>query len=301
MRHEREPARRAMSKAGANSASTPRRSSLDRPKPTTLPGPSPAYRAARAARGSARRAGAGSDSPRRPRRRPSRRPRRSPPRRGRSPGRGSGPRRTARSCSARPGSPASASPRRRRPRPPRARSGAGRLAAHARAGQVVEPLEAEQPRSSVACSRGGVQSCSRPSTRSASGRRTPCRSASAPSVRGRIDPVKCRCRCALGSAATSRTTPPPPDPPTMAPPCQNGSASRRTACRWGAVRCRDGAAPRLRRPDDLRARARRARRAGGGARLGHGAHSWEAVFRHDAWGALAAAAVSTSGSGWARW
>ncbi len=58
-----------------------------------------------------------------------------------------------------------------------------------------------QPFSSAADSSGGQSS-----TRE-SGRWIPSRAASSSSVACRIDPVKCRCRCALGSASRSRTQP----------------------------------------------------------------------------------------------
>ena len=53
-----------------------------------------------------------------------------------------------------------------------------------------------QPRSSIPLSRGGQ------SWVSAGGSRMPCRPASSTSVACRMAPVRCRCRCALGSAAS---------------------------------------------------------------------------------------------------
>ena len=55
-----------------------------------------------------------------------------------------------------------------------------------------------QPRSSVPLSRGGQSSVS------AAGSRMPRSRASSTSVPCRIDPVKCRCRCALGRVLTGR-------------------------------------------------------------------------------------------------
>ena len=73
------------------------------------------------------------------------------------------------------------------------------LAADHRAGGVVEPLEPE-PAALVGRAQLRRVRRRRPRRR-ASGSRTPCSAASSRSVAGRSDPVKCRCRCAFGSAA----------------------------------------------------------------------------------------------------
>ena len=94
-------------------------------------------------------------------------------------------------------------------REPSAASSCGRLAhdaahvllvAHAGPGHVIQPLEPEPP--ALVAWRAG---CGGHPVVSASGSLMACLSASASSVLRRIEPVKCRCRWALGSACTGRS------------------------------------------------------------------------------------------------
>src|SRR6478672_5453005 len=193
------PACRAIRKAAANSAVSPRRSSLLSPNPTTEPAPSPAYCTAsrasvRASRGwrmrlaatttatevcSSREAAAASS-------RTISSAGVMPPTNGAYD--------VGSTCSSSHRDPSAASSR-AASRTIRRRSASSRTQARAAS---YRRWKRNQPRSSRALSRGGQPLVS------ASGSRMPCLAASSRTVSTRIDPVKCRCRWALGSVSTGR-------------------------------------------------------------------------------------------------
>src|SRR4051794_11415069 len=192
----RSPARAAIANAGANSVVTPRRSSLDSPKPTT---PRPAYWAASRAKLRAssgcrvRLAATTSAIP--------------------SPVVAEASRTASRTRSVN-----AVIPPKRAPypdgstwissqRPPSRTSSSAASRTSRRTSSSVRRTDLatsysrwkrNQPFSSAAESRGGH------SLTSESGSAIPSRSASSSSVACRMDPVKCRCRCAFGSARRSR-------------------------------------------------------------------------------------------------
>ncbi len=193
------PAPRAMRKAPANSLVSPRLSSLLRPKPMTSPGPSPAWCTASRARVRA------SKRVPHPAGRHDQRDADSRCGRGVSGG-------VLDQLEGR-GEPTEMHRVRRRVdlelEPARAVAGVVlgrlqhepahvRLVADTRPGDVIEPLEPEP-----ALLVGRVQLRGLPAV-SASGRCTPCRRARSSRVAGRMEPVKCRCRWALGSRVRSR-------------------------------------------------------------------------------------------------
>ena len=98
--------------------------------------------------------------------------------------------------SGRPGSPASPSRPRRRPRRPRAPAAGCPRARAGRTGRCRTAAGSGTSRARRSPAAGAAQ----PPV-SASGSRTPYLSASSSRVAGRIEPVKCRCRWALGSSA----------------------------------------------------------------------------------------------------